>query len=96
MPRHPSVYANLLGEKIAKHGANCWLVNTGWTGGVYGVGRRMPIDYTRALLNAALDGSLDGVPTRTDPNFGVQVPMACPGVPEDVLNPRGTWDDGGL
>jgi phosphoenolpyruvate carboxykinase (ATP) len=95
MPRHPSVYANLLGEKIAKHGANCWLVNTGWTGGVFGVGRRMPIDYTRALLNAALDGSLDGVPTRTDPNFGVQVPTACPGVPEDVLNPRGTWDDGG-
>ena len=95
MPRHPSVYANLLGEKIAKHGATCWLVNTGWTGGVYGVGRRMPIDYTRALLNAALDGSLDGVPTTTDPNFGVQVPTACPGVPEEVLNPRGTWDDGG-
>ncbi|PJK31653.1 phosphoenolpyruvate carboxykinase [Minwuia thermotolerans] len=95
MPRHPSVYAKLLGEKIARHGAACWLVNTGWTGGVYGVGRRMPIAYTRALLNAALDGSLDNVPTKTDPNFGFQVPTACPEVPEEVLNPRGTWDDGG-
>ena len=95
MPRHPSVYANILGDKIARHGATCWLVNTGWTGGVYGTGQRMPIQYTRALLNAALDGSLEGVPTRTDPNFGVQVPTACPGVPDEVLNPRGTWADGG-
>ncbi|MDF1734127.1 MAG: phosphoenolpyruvate carboxykinase [Minwuia sp.] len=95
MPRHPSVYANLLGAKIAKHGADCWLVNTGWTGGVYGVGQRMPIHHTRALLNAALDGSLASVPTRTDPNFGFQVPTSCPGVPDEVLNPRLTWSDGG-
>ena len=94
MPRHPSVYANLLGAKIAKHGADCWLVNTGWTGGVYGVGERMPIRHTRALLNAALDGSLANVPTRTDPNFGFQVPTSCPGVPDEVLDPRATWSDG--
>ncbi len=93
MPRHPSVYAEMLGKKIADHNVDCWLVNTGWTGGVYGVGHRMPIAYTRALVNAALDGSLAGTPTRRDENFGFAVPEACPGVPSEVLNPRQTWAD---
>ncbi len=93
MPRHPSVYAELLGRKIAETGANCWLVNTGWTGGAYGTGHRMPIGHTRALLNAALDGTLADVPVDTDPNFGLLVPQHCPGVPDDVLSPRNTWAD---
>jgi phosphoenolpyruvate carboxykinase (ATP) len=93
MPRHPSVYGNLLKERIAKGGVKCWLVNTGWTGGKYGVGKRMPIKVTRALLNAALDGDLDGVTFTTDPIFGFEVPVAAPGVLEDVLQPRETWSD---
>ncbi len=93
MPRHPSVYGNLLREKIAKHEVTCWLVNTGWTGGVYGVGHRMPIKYTRALLHGALDGTLNDVEFRTDPNFGFEIPLSCPGVDAAVLDPRGTWDD---
>jgi phosphoenolpyruvate carboxykinase (ATP) len=80
MPRHPSVYGNLLKERIAKGGVDCWLVNTGWTGGKYGVGNRMPIKATRALLNAALDGSLNNAEFRTDDNFGFQVPVSVPGV----------------
>ncbi|MAU41409.1 MAG: phosphoenolpyruvate carboxykinase (ATP) [Kordiimonas sp.] len=94
MPRHPSVYGNLLREKIAKHNVKCWLVNTGWTGGVYGTGQRMSIAHTRALLNAALDGELDTVEFRTDPNFGFDVPTSCAGVPAAILDPRSTWDDG--
>jgi phosphoenolpyruvate carboxykinase (ATP) len=93
MPRHPSVYGNLLKERIAKGGVDCWLVNTGWTGGIYGVGKRMPIKVTRALLNAALDGSLNGVEFRADPNFGFQVPVAVNGVDSQILNPRETWAD---
>ncbi len=93
MPRHPSVYGNLLRDKISTHNVDCWLVNTGWTGGVYGVGHRMPIAHTRALLSAALDGSLANVETRVDPNFGFEVPVSCPGVPAEVLNPRDTWSD---
>ena len=93
MPRHPSVYAKLLGEKIVSQGVTCWLVNTGWTGGAYGVGERMSIKYTRALLNAALHGGLDSVPFVVDPHFGLSVPQSCQGVPADVLNPRGTWSD---
>ena len=93
MPRHPSVYGNLLKERIARGGADCWLVNTGWTGGKYGVGRRMPIKATRALLNAALDGSLNDAEFRTDPNFGFQVPVSVPGVEAAILNPRETWED---
>jgi phosphoenolpyruvate carboxykinase (ATP) len=93
MPRHPSVYGNLLRDKIAAHNTDCWLVNTGWTGGEYGVGHRMPIAHTRALLSAALDGSLSHVKTRIDPNFGFEVPLSCPGVPDEVLNPRDTWAD---
>ncbi|NYD89745.1 phosphoenolpyruvate carboxykinase (ATP) [Sphingomonas melonis] len=93
MPRHPSVYGNLLKERIARGGVDCWLVNTGWTGGKYGVGHRMPIRATRALLNAALDGSLNDAEFRTDPNFGFQVPVAVPGVDSAILDPRSTWAD---
>ena len=93
MPRHPSVYGNLLKERIAKGGVDCWLVNTGWTGGKYGVGKRMPIKETRALLNAALDGSLKNAEFRKDPNFGFDVPVSVPGVDNSILDPRGTWAD---
>ncbi|MES2338621.1 MAG: phosphoenolpyruvate carboxykinase [Pseudomonadota bacterium] len=93
MPRHPSVYGNLLKERIAKGGVDCWLVNTGWTGGKYGVGSRMPIKVTRALLDAALDGSLKDAEFRTDPNFGFMVPVAVPGVDATILDPRATWAD---
>ncbi|MDQ2066414.1 phosphoenolpyruvate carboxykinase [Xinfangfangia sp. CPCC 101601] len=93
MPRRPEVYGKLLQEKILEQGASCWLVNTGWTGGAYGTGKRMPIKATRALLSAALDGSLDGVEFRKDPNFGFEVPVALPGVDAQLLNPRETWED---
>ena len=93
MPRFPWVYGNLLKERIAKGGVRCWLVNTGWTGGKYGTGSRMPIKATRALLNAALDGSLNDVEFRIDPNFGVEVPVSVPGVDSAILNPRDTWAD---
>jgi len=95
MPRHPTVYAKLLGDKMAKHNAKCWLVNTGWSGGGYGVGERMKIQHTRAMVNAALDGRLETAGFSEDPNFGVLVPESCPDVPSDVLNPRNTWADGG-
>jgi phosphoenolpyruvate carboxykinase (ATP) len=91
MPRRPEVYGKLLQAKIAKHGASCWLVNTGWTGGAYGTGKRMPIRATRALLAAALDGSLAKGEFRRDPNFGFEVPVSVPGVGEGLLNPRETW-----
>ena len=94
MPRHPSVYGNLLKERIAKGAVDCWLVNTGWTGGKYGVGSRMPIKVTRALLNAALDGSLKSVSFRKDPWFGFDVPVSVPGVDSKILDPRATWADG--
>lgn len=91
MPRPPQVYGNLLKKRIAEGGAECWLVNTGWTGGKYGVGKRMPIKETRALLNAALDGSLNDVEFRKDPNFGFEVPVSVPGVDNSILDPRNTW-----
>jgi phosphoenolpyruvate carboxykinase (ATP) len=94
LPRHPSEYGNLLRELIAAHGVDCWLVNTGWTGGKYGVGKRMPIKETRALLNAALDGSLNNVEFRKDPNFGFLVPVEVPGVDTSILDPRSTWSNG--
>jgi phosphoenolpyruvate carboxykinase (ATP) len=93
MPRHPSVYAKMLGEKMAKTGAKCWLVNTGWTGGAYGVGERMKISYTRAMVRAALDGRLADVATTIHPQFGLQVPTSCPDVPAEVLDPRATWSN---
>jgi phosphoenolpyruvate carboxykinase (ATP) len=94
MALSPTVYARLLGERIARHQANVWLVNTGWTGGPYGTGRRMPIAATRALVRAAIDGSLRHAPARPHAGFGVQVPAACAGVPSELLDPRGTWSDG--
>lgn len=93
MPRHPSVYGALLKTRIHEAGVDCWLLNTGWTGGAYGVGRRMPIKATRTLLNAALDGSLKGVAMRRDPNFGFDVPIAVPGIASELLDPRGCWAD---
>lgn len=93
MSRHPSVYADLLGQKIAKDNVRCWLVNTGWSGGPYGTGSRMKIAYTRALINAALNGELDDVEFVIDPVFGLQVPTSCPNVPVEVLIPRNTWAD---
>lgn len=94
MPRRPEVYGKLLQAKIAKHGASCWLVNTGWTGGAYGTGKRMPIRATRALLAAALDGTLAKGEFRRDPNFGFEVPVSVPGVGDGLLNPRETWTHG--
>ncbi|HEY3876011.1 MAG TPA: phosphoenolpyruvate carboxykinase [Candidatus Kapabacteria bacterium] len=93
MVHHPRVYADLLGKKIEKHNVRCWLVNTGWTGGPYGVGKRMHLPYTRAMVDAALAGALDNVETKKDPTFGLEVPQQVPGVPDEVLNPRNTWND---
>ncbi|HEY4774958.1 MAG TPA: phosphoenolpyruvate carboxykinase [Xanthobacteraceae bacterium] len=93
LPRHPSVYGNLLRELIGAHGVDCWLVNTGWTGGRYGVGRRMPIKVTRTLLTAALDGSLKEAKYRTDPYFGFAVPTSVPGVEPHLLHPSKTWQN---
>jgi len=93
MALHPGEYAKLLARKIEKHGVDCWLVNTGWTGGPYGVGRRMPIDHTRRLLKSALEGSLREVPFDEDPVFGLKVPRTCEGVPTEILKPRDTWTD---
>ncbi|RYY32130.1 MAG: phosphoenolpyruvate carboxykinase (ATP), partial [Sphingomonadales bacterium] len=95
MPRHPSVYGNLLKERIAKGGVQCWLVNTGWTGGMATMDgiKRMPIKATRALLNAALDGSLNDAEFRKDPNFGFEYPVAVAGVDSAILDPRNAWAD---
>ena len=93
MVLHPSVYAELLAEKMNKHNATCWLINTGWSGGPYGVGERMSIKHTRAMIRAILNGELDKQETRVDPTFGVHVPVSCPDVPDEVLNPRNTWED---
>ncbi|MEE8577447.1 MAG: phosphoenolpyruvate carboxykinase [candidate division Zixibacteria bacterium] len=93
MVLHPSRYAELLAQRIREHKVNCWLVNTGWTGGPCGVGERMKISHTRAMLNAAIEGKLDNVKFEADPIFGVQVPTECPGVPNEVLSARNTWAD---
>jgi phosphoenolpyruvate carboxykinase (ATP) len=93
MVHHPTVYAKLLGERIAKHQVTCWLVNTGWTGGAYGVGKRMSIAHTRAMVNAALDGSLNDATFVQEPFFGLSIPTALHDVPADVLNPRNAWGD---
>ena len=94
LPMNPNVYSKMLGEKIAAHKARVWLVNTGWTGGPYGVGSRMKIAYTRAMIRAALSGALDAAGYERHPIFNVEVPTSCPDVPAGVLNPRGTWADG--
>jgi phosphoenolpyruvate carboxykinase (ATP) len=94
LPLPPAVYAKLLGEKIKRHRINCWLVNTGWTGGGFDVGQRILISHTRAMIREALNGALDDVPTSEDPIFRVQVPISCSDVPERILNPRNTWREG--
>ena len=93
MPLHPTVYGNLLRDLVGRHHVDCWLVNTGWTGGKFGVGRRMPIRVTRRLLSAALDGSLHKAAFRTDPHFGLAVPENVPGVEPHILDPIKTWRD---
>jgi phosphoenolpyruvate carboxykinase (ATP) len=93
LPLPPSVYAQGLGERITRHQVRVWLVNTGWTGGPFGVGRRMPIAHTRAMVAAALAGQLDDAPYRRHPIFNLDVPATCPGVPAEVLDPRSTWSD---
>ena len=93
MPMHPSIYANMLGDRVEQHGANVWLVNTGWTGGAYGTGKRMDLAHTRRMVSAALAGELDNVETQIDPFFGLAVPTSIEGVPDDILMPRETWGD---
>jgi phosphoenolpyruvate carboxykinase (ATP) len=93
LPLHASVYARMLGERIAKHRARVWLVNTGWTGGAFGTGSRMKLAHTRAMLRAALSGALEGARFTTDPVFGFEVPDSVPDVPDSVLSPRATWRD---
>ena len=90
---HPNKYAELLAEKIKKHDAKAWLVNTGWTGGAHGVGSRIKLKYTRALIDAIQNGDLEGVETRIDPHFGFEIPLSCPGVPSEILIPKDTWED---
>ncbi len=94
LPLHPTAYAEMLGDRLEEHGANVWLVNTGWTGGPHGEGSRMKLAFTRAMLAAALAGDLNDVETQTDPVFGLEVPVAIEGVPSEVLHPRSTWADG--
>ena len=93
LPLPPSVYADMLGRKLAEHGAQVWLINTGWTGGAYGTGTRMKLAYTRAMIRAALSGKLDSVKTHPDSVFGLHIPQSVPDVPDDVLDPRATWSD---
>jgi phosphoenolpyruvate carboxykinase (ATP) len=93
MPLHPTKYAELLGKKMAEHNVNVWLVNTGWSGGPYGTGKRIKLAYTRAMITAALNGSLDKVAYQLHPFFGVNVPQSCPNVPDEILNPKNTWTD---
>ncbi|MCX8020386.1 MAG: phosphoenolpyruvate carboxykinase (ATP) [Chitinophagaceae bacterium] len=93
LPLHPGKYAAMLGEKLKKHNVNVWMINTGWTGGPYGTGRRIQLEYTRAMITAALEGQLDHVPYEIHPVFGMAFPTACLGVPDELLNPRNTWSD---
>src|SRR6185369_2505215 len=94
LPLHPGKYAAMLGEKLRKNNVNVWMINTGWTGGAYGIGHRMKLQLTRAMITAALEGKLDHVKFESHPVFGVEMPLECPGVPAEVLNPRNTWEDG--
>ncbi|MCB0992110.1 MAG: phosphoenolpyruvate carboxykinase (ATP), partial [Acidimicrobiales bacterium] len=93
MSQKASVYAELLADRMSQHKARCILLNTGWTGGPYGKGERMSLKYTRALLNAALAGEFDGAELSTQPTLGLKMPASCPGVPDEILDPRQTWDD---
>ncbi|MEI2750479.1 MAG: phosphoenolpyruvate carboxykinase (ATP) [Ferruginibacter sp.] len=91
LPLHPGKYAEMLGKKMKEHNVNVWMINTGWSGGPYGVGQRMKLPYTRAMITAALEGKLDNVAFEAHPVFGMMMPVECPGVPTEVLNPRNTW-----
>jgi len=93
MPLHPTKYAEMLGKKMDEHGVNVWLVNTGWTGGPYGVGSRIKLKYTRAMISAALSGVLDNVGYRKHSIFGAEIPMTCPEVPSEILSARETWQN---
>jgi phosphoenolpyruvate carboxykinase (ATP) len=93
MPMHPTVYAEMLSRKMTEANVNVWLVNTGWSGGAYGTGKRMSLKYTRALITAALHGELDRVSFEKHELFGVAMPTTCPGVPSEILNPKNTWSD---
>jgi phosphoenolpyruvate carboxykinase (ATP) len=90
----PAVYAKLLAERIERHMVSVWLVNTGWSGGPYGIGARIPIAHTRAMVHAVHSNGFKGTDYRTDPFFGMSVPTTCPGVPTEILDPRSTWRDG--
>jgi phosphoenolpyruvate carboxykinase (ATP) len=94
LPLNPVTYANLLGKKIKEHQVNVWLVNTGWTGGPYGIGKRMKLKYTRAMITAALNGELDNIHYKEHPVFGMQMPVSCPNVPDSLLDPKNTWANG--
>jgi phosphoenolpyruvate carboxykinase (ATP) len=94
LPLRPRVYAQMLGDRLKQHGSRCWLVNTGWTGGPYGVGKRMSLPYTRAMVHALLDGRLDNVKFVTEKSFGLSIPTECPEVPAELLNPKNSWKDG--
>jgi phosphoenolpyruvate carboxykinase (ATP) len=93
MPRNPDVYAKMLGEKMQKHGTNVYLINTGWSGGPYGIGKRMDINITRRLVEAALKGELEDVEYKEDKLFHLSIPLSCPGVPSEILDPKNTWED---
>ncbi len=93
LPLHPGKYAAMLGKKMREQNVNIWLINTGWTGGPYGIGNRMKLSYTRAMITAVLEGKLDDVALTTHPVFGMSVPKECPNVPSNVLDPRATWTD---
>ena len=93
MPLHPGVYAQKLAERMEKHGSNVWLINTGWSGGEYGVGSRIKLKYTRAMIHAAIEGGLDKSEFKTHEVFGLDVPTSCPDVPDEILDPKNTWDD---
>ena len=93
LPLHPRIYSDLLGKAISRHHARVWLVNTGWTGGPFGVGQRIRLPYTRAMISAALSGELEKVQFQPDEAFGLLIPESCPGVPSSVLNPKSTWSD---
>ena len=93
MPRHPGIYAEALGRRLHQHGSRAWLINTGWTGGPYGVGKRISLAHTRRMVRAAVRGELDAASTVVDPVFGLAVPNEVPGVPSELLTPRRTWPD---
>jgi len=93
MPLHPGTYAKMLGKKLQEHNVSVWLINTGWTGGPYGTGNRMKLCFTRAMISAALNGKLNSVLFERDPVFGFAIPLQCPAVPSELLNPRNTWTD---